>query len=331
MPLVFPDSSSTTGGARRAGSIAALALGGLLISSLALALVGASSTPRPKATAAPALAASAAAPSLRVVPLPATPPARLEPTGAPKRLAQSPETQAATLKPPVAFAQNIAHRPLPRIGEKPRLISDGWRAHHERLLRAANRATAKVVFLGDSITEGWGVAPAYREHFGQYSPLNLGLAGDTTQNVLWRIEHGELDGTQPQVVVLMIGINNLAGGFSTEDTSDGVRAVVAAVQAHLPNARVLLLAILPARQDPANPLRQRIQEANRLLESLVKPGRVELHDLGSALLEPDGTILKSTLRDFVHPTPDGFERLSRALSPLLEALLATPASEAPSQ
>ena len=230
--------------------------------------------------------------------------------------------ESPIFKVPAAYPQNIANRPIPRIGDKPWVISDEWRAHHERQLRAVNRATAKVVFLGDSITEGWKVAPAYRELFGKYSPLNLGIANDTTQNVLWRLDHGALDGTQPRVVVVLIGVNNLAGGFTAEKTADGVRAVVASVQAHAPMARVLLLGVFPARQEATHPLRQTIKDANRLLAGLANPGRVEFHDLGSSLLEPDGSISKSTMHDFVHPTPDGFTKVSAALSPILDALMA---------
>jgi lysophospholipase L1-like esterase len=248
--------------------------------------------------------------------LPATP------TPSPVPLADAPDAQSPTLKPPAAYPQNIANRPVPRIGDKPWLISEEWRAHHERQLRSPARLTAKVIFLGDSITEAWGFAPAYKEAFGKYAPFNLGLAGDTTQNVLWRIEHGALDDAHPQVVVLLIGINNLAGGFTAEQTSDGVRAIVAAVQAHLPSTRILLLGVLPARAEPTNALRQSIKDTNRLLQGLAKPGRVELHDVGSVLLESDGSITKLTMRDFVHPTPEAFERLSQAVAPFLDAMLA---------
>jgi lysophospholipase L1-like esterase len=234
--------------------------------------------------------------------------------------------QVRAQKSPAAYPQNVANRPVPRLGIKPWIISPAWRAEHERLRYMAAHSSAELLFLGDSITEGWGVAPAYREHFGKYSTLNLGLAGDTTQNVLWRLEHGALNGAHPRVVVILIGINNVAGGFSPEDTSAGVRSVVDAVQNRLPAARVVLLAILPAGQDAETPLRQRIQETNRLLEGLPKPDNVQLYDIGGVLLEPDGSIARSTLRDFLHPTAEGFERLSRALEPLLEPLLA-PANE----
>lgn len=279
------------------------------------------SPPEAPAAQGATLAEPHPAPSERI-PLPAMPALPLEQAAPPALLAERPDAQSAIFKPPAAYPQNVADRPVPRIGDKPWLISEEWRARHQRHLHAPSRATAKVIFLGDSITERWSVTPAYRERFGKYSPLNLGIANDLTQNVLWRIEHGALDGTRPEVVVLMVGINNLAGGFSPEQTSSGVRAILTAIQKRVPAACVLLLGVLPARQDSANPLRQTIKDANRLLQGLAKPGKVEVHDVGSALLEPDGSIAKATMGDFVHPTPEGFARLSEALAPRLDSLLA---------
>jgi lysophospholipase L1-like esterase len=290
------------------------------------ASAAASAAPAPPA-ATPAAPEASPPPSLALPAQPGQPadegrpsPVAAQPSPAPAE--ETPDAQSASFKPPPAYPQNVTNRPVPRIGEKPWLISEEWRAHHERHLHALGRATAKVIFLGDSITEGWSVAPSYREHFGKYSPLNLGIASDMTQNVLWRVEHGALDGTHPQVVVLMVGINNLAGGFTAEQTADGVRAVVTAIQTHVPTARVLLLGVLPARQDSGNPLRQTIKDANRLLQGLAKPGKVEVRDVGSVLLEPDGSISKATMRDFLHPTAEGFERLSQAITPFLDTLMA---------
>ena len=278
------------------------------------------------AEAAPAPAANGAPIEQRGVrdqlPLPAVPPLPLEPTPAPAQLADNPDAQAANFKPPAAYPQNVANRPVPRIGDKPWLISEEWKAHHERHLHTPARVNAKLIFLGDSITEGWSAAPAYRESFGKYSPFNMGIVNDMTQNVLWRIEHGALDGTQPKVVVLMIGVNNLAGGFTPEQTSNGVRAILTAIQTRVPNARILVLGVLPARQDAANPLRQTIKDTNQLLQGQAKPGKVEVRDLGAVMLEPDGSISKATMRDFIHPTAEGFARLSQALAPHLDSLMA---------
>ncbi len=304
----------------------ALGVAGALISSLALAgfIKTKHSAARTDKVRAPiARAAPSTTPLLASSPVESAPATSSAPPLAPSAADVAPEP-APQLKPRAAYPQNIANRPVPRTGDKPWLISSEWRAQHERQLRAAGRKSAQLVFLGDSITEGWGVAPAFREHFARYSPLNLGIAGDTTQNVLWRVEHGALDGTTPKAVVVLIGVNNLGGGFSAEDTADGVRATVAAVRSHLPATRVLLLAILPARQEPENPLRQRIRETNRLLEGLADPPHVEFHDLGSVLLDTDGRISALMTRDFLHPTLEGFKRLSSALAPLLEPVFVEP-------
>ena len=228
-----------------------------------------------------------------------------------------------------AYAKNIADMPIPRIGAQADQVSEEWLAHHQRQLNSRSRSRAKVIFLGDSITEAWGFAPAYAENFAKYVPLNLGISSDLTQNVLWRITHGALDGTSPQVVVVMIGVNNLAGGFSADQTAAGVKAIVSEVQTRLPTAHVVLLSVLPARKEAKDPLRQRIIDTNRLLAALARPGRVEVHDLGSLFLEPDGAISASIMADFIHPTALGYERLSRAVAAYLEASTPSGAGAAP--
>ncbi|HEU5076746.1 MAG TPA: GDSL-type esterase/lipase family protein [Polyangiaceae bacterium] len=220
-----------------------------------------------------------------------------------------------------AFPQNVADKPVPRTGAEPWQISEEWLMQHERQLRAPRRAEAKLVFLGDSITAGWRGAPAYRDAFSRYVPLNLGIAGDHTQNVLWRIQQGALDGVSPQAVVVMIGVNNLGGGFTPEATVGGVRAVVSAVQERLPGSRILLLGILPARHSPSEGLRSKIAEANRLLAAAGWPGLVEFRDVGAVFLDPEGIISKTVMRDFLHPTPEGYQLLSSSVEPLLSQLL----------
>lgn len=285
---------------------------------------------------APASSASviAAAPSghtpAAVESAPAEPPPVLAPD-APVVVPVAPGTQLAAAPgalstalpeaPRRVYPQNVADKPVPRLGAHPWEINDEWRAHHERLLDAKGRADAKVVFLGDSITEAWRVAPAYQTSFGRFSPLDLGIAGDLTQNLLWRIEQGELDGLKPKAAVVMIGVNNLAGGFTAEQTAQGVRAVVGAVRTRLPDAFVLLIEVLPAHHDPSDPLRTRISDCNRMLEGLADGAHVAVRDFGPLMLESDGTIAKETMRDFLHPTPAGYERLSQAVAPLLEPVV----------
>jgi lysophospholipase L1-like esterase len=280
--------------------------------------------PAPSASLAAVTAVAPAAESAAAEPPPML--ARAAPAVVPvepaTRPAAAPEALVATpATPRRVYPQNVADKPVPRLGAHPWEINDEWRAHHERLLDAKGRADAKVVFLGDSITEAWRLAPAYAASFGRFSPLDLGIAGDLTQNLLWRIEQGELDGVHPKAAVVMIGVNNLAGGFTAEQTAQGVRAVVGAVRTRLPDAFMLLIEVLPAHHEASDPLRTKISDCNRILEGLADGAHVVVRDFGPLMLESDGTIAKETMRDFLHPTPAGYERLSQAVAPLLEPVL----------
>jgi lysophospholipase L1-like esterase len=292
---------------------------------------------RPVLSASVAALPSETPASAKQVPVPQSPAPLLIPPAdqlieqsPPPLIVDAPAFPASVPRAGHAYAKNIADMPIPRIGAQADQVSEEWLAHHQRQLNIRSRSRAKVIFLGDSITEAWGFAPAYAENFAKYVPLNLGISSDLTQNVLWRITHGALDGTSPQVVVVMIGVNNLAGGFSADQTAAGVRAIVSAVQTRLSTAHVVLLSVLPARKEAKDPLRQRIIDTNRLLAALAQPGRVEVHDLGSLFLEPDGAISTSIMPDFIHPTPLGYERLSRAVAPYIEASTPSNAGAAPS-
>jgi lysophospholipase L1-like esterase len=192
-----------------------------------------------------------------------------------------------------------------------------WRARHDAQLAAPGREQASLALVGDSITQMWADAEAYRE-FLSYHPLNLGIGGDQTQHVLWRIEHGSLTGTAPRVVVVLIGVNNLGNGYSPEETTRGILAVVAAVRRQTPKAKVILLGILPSAELPTDPMRKRIAETNRLVSGAPLPEGVTFHDVGAGLLEPDGRIATATMADGLHPTPRGFAILTQAVLPLIQ-------------
>jgi beta-glucosidase len=190
------------------------------------------------------------------------------------------------------------------------------------------RNKARVVFLGDSITQLWKevASDVWQEHFGQHSPLLLGIGGDQTQQVLWRIERGELEGLDPAVVVLLIGVNNLIiSRASAEDTARGVRAVNAAVRIRLPKARILHLALFPAGETRSDWLRQKIEQTNALLQDLAGLPNVVFLDLGPRFLSPDGGLPPELMDDFLHPTRQGYEVWAHALDPLLAKWIGPPA------
>lgn len=197
-----------------------------------------------------------------------------------------------------------------------------WHERHRAQLTDPVRPEAELVFLGDSITQGWAASSAYRAHFGSYHPLGLGIGGDQTQHVLWRLTDGALEGVHAKVVVILIGVNNLGNGHTPEQTFLGVQAVVRHVENDQPSAAILLLDILPAGEMPTDPLRQKVLATNRLLPRLASE-RVSVLDAGAVFLGPGSRIPAELMADFLHPTAAGYERLSRAVTPELSRRLAS--------
>jgi len=196
----------------------------------------------------------------------------------------------------------------------------GFVKKHESFVEIAKKGEAQLLFLGDSITEGWGGHKAIWEAaFGEYKPENFGIGGDRTQHVLWRIENGELEGFTPKVVVLMIGTNN-SGSDSAEGIARGVTKIVQTIQQKSPTSKVLLLAIFPRGEKP-NPQREKIQQVNATIAGLGDDQRVFFMDIGNKFLEPDGTLSKEVMPDFLHLSPKGYQIWADAISPKLAELM----------
>jgi lysophospholipase L1-like esterase len=194
-------------------------------------------------------------------------------------------------------------------------------AKHEEFLAVAKKGEADVLFLGDSITEGWRGAgkDVWAKHFAPLKAANFGIGGDRTQHVLWRIDNGELDGIKPKVVVLMIGTNN-----SHADVSDhiaaGVKAVVAGIRAKLPETKVLLLAVFPRGAKP-NPQREKLAAVNKEIAGLDDGKTVRYLDIGPKFLTADGTLEKEIMPDYLHLSPKGYAIWAEAILPLLGEML----------
>ena len=226
-------------------------------------------------------------------------------------------------------AESLLHvttTPAPRVEPEAR-------ERHERTLALPGRATARVAFLGDSITERWEVEDGGKATWERvWAPLgavDLGVSGDRTGHVLWRLAHGALDGMAPRAVVLLIGTNN--AGHMAEDAAycvsprqiaDGVAAVIAQVQARCPQARVLLLAILPRGEEETDIVRQQTDAANALLKGLADGRRVRWLDTGRCFMKAENTDVDiGTMPDLLHPSPDGYRRWAAVLAPVVAELL----------
>lgn len=181
---------------------------------------------------------------------------------------------------------------------------------------------ASLVFIGDSITEGWeGSGKAVWEgELGKWNPLNLGVGGDQTQHVLWRLQNGQLERLNPKVVVLLIGTNNV-GGMNASEIADGINAIVRMIHTKSPETHIIVMKVFPRDEKPGTEWRNKLTEVNRLVAERVHYRNVEFLDINEKLLEPDGTISKATMPDFLHLTPKGYETWAAALKPLLEKYL----------
>jgi lysophospholipase L1-like esterase len=181
-----------------------------------------------------------------------------------------------------------------------------------------------VVVLGDSIMDFFahGVgAGVWDQEMAPLGAADLAVSGSTTQDVMGRINQGDLNGLSPRVVVLLIGTNDLGRGASPEQTAAGVAACVADIHAHEPQASILLLGILPRNLSPFDPIRAGIVQVNSLIASLDNGGSVRYLDLGSAFVQPDGSISTDLLYDYVHPTPVGYSILTALIKPTLVQML----------
>jgi lysophospholipase L1-like esterase len=205
---------------------------------------------------------------------------------------------------------------------------------HEKFLARGKAGAIGLLFLGDSITEGWNKVPHIWEHYyGTHQPANFGIGGDQTHHVIWRIENGELDGIQPKVVVLMIGTNNSAQHTGEQIAAANAR-IIELIRARIPGVKVLLLAIFPrdARRGPSGLITEAavmdagkrmaaIDRANALLAKLDDGVSVRFLDIGAQFLGKDGRIPWIIMPDQLHLSAAGYQLWTDAMQPLLQEML----------
>ena len=202
----------------------------------------------------------------------------------------------------------------------------------ERIVKRFNELTERVknnqgkldlLFVGDSITQGWegNGKEVWQKYYGKKKALNIGIGGDWTQHVLYRLDHGHADGIRPKVTVLMIGTNNSADDrHSAEEMVQGVTAVVNKLKEKFPKTKILLLGIFP-RGEKFNNQRGKILQVNQAIQKLADDKSVFYYDFGHLLINADGTISKEIMPDYLHLSPQGYEIWAKAIQPKLKKLL----------
>jgi lysophospholipase L1-like esterase len=212
--------------------------------------------------------------------------------------------------------------PAPQVGAwipAPRPWSQAaWLARHQAFVAQAQAGPVDVLFLGDSITAYFPTRGAeiwQREIEPLGYVANFGIEGDRTQFVLWRAQHGELDGMHARVIVLLIGTNNLASS-TPENIARGVAAIVETVRAKLPDSVVVLNAILP-RGPADDPARAAAADVNARIEPLADGTHVRWVDSSAGFLDSSGNIDLALMPDRLHPSAAGYGVWVAALRPVL--------------
>lgn len=220
-----------------------------------------------------------------------------------------------------AFA-GPATQPLPRTQSHPWMSLATWYRLHADDVDVAQKGGVDLLFVGDSITEGWDGQQLWQEVFVPLKAANFGIGGDTTSNVLWRLQHGAVGTLSPKAIVLLIGTNNFwVNGDKPGDVVEGVNAVVGLLRERFPAARILVLEIFPRDESPEGETRLKVEAVNKHLPALDDGQHVFVRDIGPAFLEPDGRISKSIMPDFLHLSPEGYRRWAEALVPIVEPWL----------
>ena len=199
-----------------------------------------------------------------------------------------------------------------------------WRARQKEKNKEAATTKHDLIFIGDSITQGWEKTgkKVWDKYYADSKALNLGFSGDRTEHVIYRLNHGNLRNQQDaKVAVIMIGTNNT--GHLEQDpseTADGISRVVSIVRARCPKAKILLLGVFPRGEQPKDTKRKINVDINKRIASLTKGERVYYLDISDVFLKEDGTLPKSIMPDSLHLNAEGYERWAKALAPKLKRL-----------
>jgi lysophospholipase L1-like esterase len=193
---------------------------------------------------------------------------------------------------------------------------------HEAMNARVKQGDVDLVFIGDSITAGWEGAgkEVWAKHYGLRKAVNLGIGGDRTQHVLWRLQNGNLEGITPKLAVIMIGTNN-SNSNTPEDIAAGVKAIVELIRQKTPDTKILLLATFPRGATPEDPKRQTNEKSNAIVKQLADDQHVFFLDIGDKFLEADGTLSKEIMPDLLHLNDKSYAIWAESIEPTVVKLM----------
>ncbi len=212
--------------------------------------------------------------------------------------------------------------------------NENGRIGHQQMVEKAKQGRIDLYFLGDSITRRWGALdyPDFLAHFQQnfhgWNAGDFGWGGDSTHQILWRIQNGELEGVNPKVIVLLAGTNNIGDKpkpGAADDAVGGIEAILATCQAKAPQAKIVLMAVFPRNDNPES--NRLVAEVNQRIAKFADGEKVRFLNINDQLADKDGTLLEGIAVDKLHLTVKGYEVWAKNLKPVLTELLGPPAAE----
>jgi beta-glucosidase len=197
----------------------------------------------------------------------------------------------------------------------------GWLSRHRAMNERVKQGNVDLLMIGDSITDGWSGQgkEVWKKYYEKRNAVNLGIGGDRTEHVLWRLQNGNIDGIKPKLAVVMIGTNNVGSG--AKEIAAGVQAIVETLRAKLPETKILLLAIFPRDADAKSGNRLKLAQVNEIIAKLADDKNVFFLDIGAKFLDKDGALPKEIMPDYLHPNAKGYAIWAEAMEPSVKKLM----------
>lgn len=235
-----------------------------------------------------------------------------------------PAMKSALLIGALAFSLSLSAEEKPKLhsATKPVPRAGGWMNRHKSFNTRVAKGKVDLVFIGDSITQAWENPgrKVWAKFYGKRNAVNLGISGDRTQHVIWRLDNGNLYNIQPKAAVIMIGTNN-SGSNTSQEVADGLKIIVKQIRTKSPKTKILLLGVFPRGTNKADKKRQVNEGANAIFSKLDDGKHVHYLDIGPKFLEKDGTLTREIMPDLLHLSEKGYSIWAESIESELAKLL----------
>ena len=199
-----------------------------------------------------------------------------------------------------------------------------WAAQHEDVLRRIRQGNIDLLMIGDSMMQGWAYEGRHiwNTYYGDRRAVNLGFDGDRTENLLWRLDHGEITGIAPTLVIVMIGTNNTGTRLDPpEETAAGIQSILTILRTRVPGTKILLLGVFPRGASADNPLRRLNVAINDRLSAYADQQHIFFLDLSRHFLDDGGYLAHSLMPDYLHPNERGYHVWADGMEATIRKLL----------